>query len=471
MFFDNYNNGQATPAQANTFGQSTAPQAPTFRPQPAPVEEPKVEIKAVNYDDCSFIEGWDEFQDEEGSRNVNIKVIGVGGGGNNAVNRMKLNGEKNATLVVVNTDLPVIRSSPADKKILIGRNTTRGRGAGANPEKGKSAAEESLDIIKNNLDRVQMVFITAGMGGGTGTGASPIIARAAKEMDILTVAVVTKPFEFEGPTRMAVAEDGINQLRQYADAVIVVPNQRLLTTNFSNKPIQLKEAFKAVDEILMRAVQSICSLINDESYINLDFADVTTILKNSGDAHIGVGIASGENKAMNAAEMAINSPLLETSIDNADGMIISVTADENVAINEISEAIDSIQKKAASNVRVIWGLKFDPNMGDSIEITVIATRSGNLRETDFIPNVIDEPIATQAPISQPLNTAYQQTQSAPQQTNAFRPVSTFNPVPQAEQIPVKPQQPKNIDYKFLNENEFKFIQSVANNSANYRDKK
>ncbi len=402
MYFDFNSNGQAgTPVQSpaptaqSPFAPKVAPFAPSVSNKPAasvnttPVQTPTPAAqeaaapapKLTPIHDDSFIEGWDDdFEEGASKQAVNIKVFGVGGGGNNAVNRMYLNGENNAGFVVINTDIPILRSSPVPTKLGIGRTTTRGHGAGANPEVGKAAAEESIDLIRAKLDNVDMLYITAGMGGGTGTGASPVIARVAKEMGILTVAVVTKPFSFEGSARMAVAEDGIAKLRQFVDAVIVVPNEKLNT--ISNKPLGLKEAFKAADEILIKGVQSICSLINDESYINLDFADVTTILRNSGEAHIGIGVASGENKAMLAAEQAINSPLLETSINDADGMIISVTADENVAINEISEAINSINEKAAKNVRIIWGLKFDPNMGDKIEITVIATRSGTIQERE-----------------------------------------------------------------------------------------
>ncbi len=496
MFLDNYNNnGQNSSASSQAGGYNTPstgyrqpaaapaqPAAPKYPNHPAAADvDPQLAARAAREeDDDDYIEGWDDFPDEECSQKVNIKVFGVGGGGNNAVNRMKLNGEKNADLVVVNTDIPVLRSSPVKAKIAIGKKTTRGHGAGANPESGKLAAEESIELIKKKLEGVDMLYITAGMGGGTGTGASPVIAKAAKEMNILTVAVVTKPFEFEGGARMAVAEDGINKLRQYVDAVIVVPNEKL--NAISSKPLGIAEAFKAADEILIKGVQSICSLINDESYINLDFADVTTILKNSGDAHIGIGIASGENKAMLAAEQAINSPLLETSIKEADGMIISVIADENVVVNEISEAIKNIQKDAARNVRIIWGLKFDPNMGDNIEITVIATRSGGLRDADaYAQNAEEEPA-----MSAPSNPAasiptYQQTMQPqanipPQAAYAPRPqpqppVNTPNMphVPVNEPVTVRPQAPKPLDYKFLNENEFKFIQSVANST--HSDKK
>lgn len=361
------NNEVTTPAVQNNTEQVSAAYQPSNTVNTAPVR------------DSGFIEGWDDDDDLDAvSQRVNIKVFGVGGGGNNAVNRMYANGEKSATLVAVNTDIRVLRASPIESKIAIGKHTTRGHGAGANPESGRKAAEESIEYIKRNLEGVDMLYITAGMGGGTGTGASPVIAKVAKEMGILTVAVVTKPFECEGESRMATAEDGIEKLRDCVDALIVVPNERLNT--ISGKELQISEAFEAADEILIKGVQSICRLINEDSYINLDFADLTTILKNSGDAHIGVGIASGDNKAMLAAEQAISSPLLETSIKDADGMIISIISSEKVALSAITEATNKIRKEAAPNVNLILGLKFDANMGDNIEITVIATKSGGLRD-------------------------------------------------------------------------------------------
>ncbi len=464
MFFDNYGNnsqsnaytpfGTGTPAVPTAPAQQARPDynqnvAPQNVPAPAPAEEEDI------------IEGWDDNLDEFAQR-INIKVFGVGGGGNNAVNRMYLSGDKSADMVVVNTDIPVLRSSPVKQKIAIGKLTTRGHGAGANPESGRRAAEESIDLIKKKLEGVDMLYITAGMGGGTGTGASPVIAKAAKEMDILTIAVVTKPFEFEGEARMATAEDGINQLRQNVDAVIVVPNERL--NALSDKPLPVSEAFKAADDILIKGVQSICSLINDESYINLDFADVTTILKNSGDAHIGVGIASGDNKAMLAAEHAINSPLLETSIKEADGMIISIIADENVALSEITAATNSIRKEAAKDVKIIWGLKFDPSIGDKIEITVIATKSGGLRDCpvntvaeDETTEIEEAPVENVAPVDAPAAPAAPTAQAAP----APAPQQTVRPTPAP--VTVKPQEPKAAvrPDSLLSDLEFKFIQSVA----------
>jgi len=496
MFFDNYNNGQSNTFASKSGSFSTPStgfqqpaQSATFNSTKAPASEPDTSVNdtvvETNDEDIDgYIDGWDD--DDLYAQKVNIKVFGVGGGGNNAVNRMFLSGDKSAEMVVVNTDIAVLRTSPVKAKVAIGKNTTRGHGAGANPEAGKRAAEESIDLIKKKLENVDMLYITAGMGGGTGTGASPIIAKVAKDMGILTVAVVTKPFSFEGDVRMAAAEDGIEKLRQNVDAVIVVPNERLLS--LSNKPLEIKEAFRAADEILIKGVQSICRLINDESYINLDFADVTTILRNSGEAHIGVGIASGENKAMLAAEQAINSPLLETSIKEADGMIISIVSSENMTLSEINEATQMIKNEAAKSVKIIWGLKFDPDMGDNIEITVIATRNGGLKDfviggdndTELIPNVAPiqditanlntTPVATQPIIPQPVQQPVVQQPVAPQPIMQ-QPVVQQPVVPQPVQQPVM-QSPKiqtkapgqmksRSDSPFLTNNDFVFIQSIA----------
>ncbi len=308
----------------------------------------------------------------EGDGNiVNIKVFGVGGGGNNAVNRMAEVGVGGATLVAVNTDIPVLRRSKANEIIVIGENTTKGRGAGANPEIGREAAEESRELIRSSLEGVDMLYITAGMGGGTGTGAAPVIAQIAKELQILTVAVVTRPFAFEGQQRAAVAEDGIERLKQYADAVIVVSNEKL--REISTAPISFKNAFAEADNVLISSVKSICELISTESYVNLDFADVTTILKNSGDAHIGIGLASGPDKAKVAAEHAIFSPLLDSSINSAAGIIISIKADENVQLEEIAETTTTITAQLP-DAKIIWGIDFDAALEDSIQIVVVATK-------------------------------------------------------------------------------------------------
>lgn len=311
---------------------------------------------------------------------VKIKVFGVGGGGNNAINRMAETGIRGATLVAVNTDIPVLRRSRADEIIAIGENTTKGRGAGANPEIGREAAEESAELIRASLAGVDMLYITAGMGGGTGTGAAPVIARIARDMNILTVAVVTRPFAFEGVQRSAVAEDGIERLKQFVDALIVVSNEKL--REISKTPITFKNAFAEADNVLISSVKSICELISTESYVNLDFADVTAILKESGDAHIGIGTASGTGKAEIAAKQAISSPLLDSSITSAEGIIISIKADENVQLDEVY-ATSAMITEQIPGAKIIWGIDFDPELDDSIQIVVIATKAAACAKSRF----------------------------------------------------------------------------------------
>lgn len=466
MYTDNLNNAQnafATPNSGFATPSTNAFQIPFPAQTSAPVAqpEPTAQAEPVKRPE-GFIEGWDDFEDNDLSQNtVQIKVFGVGGGGNNAVNRMFLSGEKSAELVVVNTDIPVLRSSPVSNKIAIGRLTTRGHGAGANPETGKKAAEESIDLIKNQLLNVDMLYITAGMGGGTGTGASPIVAKIAKDLGILTIGVVTKPFNFEGAARMAAAEDGINKLRQNCDAVIVVPNEKLLSLSGS-KSLGMRDAFTAADEILIKGVQSICRLINEESYINLDFADVSAILRNSGDAHIGVGIATGEDKVKLAAQQAINSPLLETTIKEADGIIISTISNENIPINEINEAIQLIVKEAAPNAKIIWGLKFDTKLEDSIEITVIATKSGGMRDLSAAP-VIDEELSQAVPEATPFSPHIESVTAEPvAQKQPVFPEQTATPVPDA--IPVETQEqapPSRVNNTFFTENDYNFLKEIA----------
>ena len=302
---------------------------------------------------------------------VNIKVIGVGGGGNNAVNRMIESNVKGVSYIAVNTDQPVLDKSKANLKIAIGEKTTRGQGAGADPEVGMRAAEESIQALTDALKGVEMVFITAGMGGGTGTGAAPVIAKLAKEMGILTIGIVTKPFSFEGRQRMALAEGGIANLREYVDSLIVVPNERL--KQVSDTPITMRNAFEVADNVLLRGVQSISELINESGYINLDFADVTSVMKNAGYAHMSMGSASGPNKAKEAAMQAICSPLLETSIDGAKGIIVNITAPDDIGLEEIDVASSLIAEKVDPEAKYIWGVSFDNRLEDRMNITVIAT--------------------------------------------------------------------------------------------------
>ncbi len=302
---------------------------------------------------------------------VNIKVIGVGGGGNNAVNRMISANIRGVEFIAVNTDSQVLQTSCATQKLVIGDKITRGKGAGANPEIGKRAAEESIDEIRAKLSGADMLFVTAGMGGGTGTGAAPVIARIAKEMDILTIGIVTKPFAFEGKKRAMQAEQGIAELAKYVDSLIVIPNERLKKVEEAN--ITLANAFEIADDVLRRGVQSVSELINVPGFVNLDFADVTTIMKDAGYAHMGVGSAKGENKAEHAATIAISSPLLETDIEGATGVLISITASENITLDEVEQASNMIYEQAHPDATIIWGASFNPELQDEIRVTIIAT--------------------------------------------------------------------------------------------------
>ncbi|MBQ8004727.1 MAG: cell division protein FtsZ [Clostridia bacterium] len=309
--------------------------------------------------------------DETYDSGVCIKVIGVGGGGNNAVNRMISANIRGVEFIAINTDRQVLKNSSAPNQIVIGEKITKGHGAGANPEIGARAAEENLDDIKGALQGADMVFITTGMGGGTGTGAAPIVARAAREMDILTVGIVTKPFAFEGKKRMEAAELGIANLSEFVDALVVIPNERL--KQVSDTRITLFNAFEIADDVLRRGVQSISELINVPGFINLDFADVTSIMSNAGYAHMGVGAASGKDKAELAAKAAISSPLLETSIEGAKGILISITASPDVGLEDVDLASSMISSEANPDATVIWGVAFDEELEDEMKITIIAT--------------------------------------------------------------------------------------------------
>ena len=302
---------------------------------------------------------------------VNIKVIGVGGGGNNVVNRMVRSGTKGVDFVAVNTDKQALNVSSANYKIQIGEKLTHGQGAGSDPEVGRKSAEESRNQIAKALEDTDMVFITAGMGGGTGTGGAPIVAEIAKEMDILTVAVVTKPFGFEGRRRMQQAEAGIAELKDKVDSLVIIPNERL--KHATDQKITFANAFEIADDVLRQAVQSISDLIRDTGFINLDFADVTAIMKNAGMAHMGVGRAAGKGKAEEAAKMAISSPLLETSIEGAKGVLINVTGSMDIGLEEVEQAASLVQQAVHPDALTIFGATFDETLDDEIRVTVIAT--------------------------------------------------------------------------------------------------
>jgi cell division protein FtsZ len=304
-----------------------------------------------------------------------IKVIGVGGGGNNAVNRMIESNLKGVQFIAVNTDKQALYTSKAEYKIQIGEKLTRGLGAGANPEVGKKAAEESRDDIYQALQGADMVFITAGMGGGTGTGAAPIVAEIAKDMGILTVGVVTKPFMFEGKRRMLHAEKGIEELKTKVDTLVTIPNDRLLQV--VEKKTSMMDAFKIADDVLKQGVQGISDLIAIPGLVNLDFADVKTIMYEQGLAHMGTGKANGENRATEAAKLAIQSPLLETSINGAKGVLLNITGGSNLGLFEVNEAAEIVSQAADPDANIIFGAVIDESLKDELRITVIATGFNN----------------------------------------------------------------------------------------------
>jgi len=301
---------------------------------------------------------------------VNIKVIGVGGGGGNAVNCMVDSGVNNIEYIAINTDAKALNKSRATTRIPIGAKLTKGRGAGNKPEIGQRSAEENRDEIETHLKGADMIFITAGMGGGTGTGAAPVVANIAKEMDILTVAVVTKPFLFEREQKMAQAERGIAELRKYVDSLIVIPNERLLVGQ--DKPLTMMQSFALSDEVLKTGVKSISDLIVEEGYINLDFADVSTIMKDAGYAHMAIGHGTGKDKARDAANAVISSPLLETSISGAKRLLINIAMSEDILSSDVDAATKMITDTAADGVEFIFGTAFKEDMQDEMTITVIA---------------------------------------------------------------------------------------------------
>ncbi len=353
---------------------------------------------------------------------VNIKVIGVGGGGNNVVNRMVRTGTKGVEFIAVNTDKQALSISAATQKIQIGEKLTNGQGAGSDPEVGRKSAEENRTQISKALEEADMVFITAGMGGGTGTGAAPIVADIAKELGVLTVGVVTKPFRFEGMRRMKQAEGGIAELRNKVDSLVIIPNERLKLA--TDQKITMVNAFEIADDVLQQAVQSISDLIKNTGFINLDFADVSAVMKDAGRAHMGVGRAAGKNKAEEAAKMAISSPLLETSINGAKGVLINVTGSMDIGLEEVETAANLVQEAAHPEANIIFGAAFDESLEDEIRVTVIATG-------------FDESATASAPAAAPAAQAEAAPQAAAQPT-AQAPAQEEAPAPvaQPEKAPV-----------------------------------
>ncbi|MBM3222307.1 MAG: cell division protein FtsZ [Candidatus Tectomicrobia bacterium] len=330
-----------------------------------------------------------QFTDDDGiEKGAYIKVIGVGGGGGNAVNTMIASGLQGVEFITANTDLQALEVAQTDIRLQLGTNLTRGLGAGANPEIGRKAAQEDREAIMKALEGADMVFITAGMGGGTGTGAAPVIASMAREKNILTVAVVTKPFTFEGRQRMKQAEAGIHELRDHVDTLIVIPNQRLLEVVDKRTP--LREAFRVADDVLRQAVQSISDLILVPGLVNLDFADVRTIMSSQGKAIMGTGLAQGESRAVVAAQRAIESPLLEASVHGAQGVLINITGGGDMSLYEVHEASSAVQLAAHPEAQIIFGAVIDEAMGDAIRVTVIAT--------GFADAALEEPLKNVPPL-------------------------------------------------------------------------
>lgn len=376
-----------------------------------------------------------------------IKVIGVGGGGSNAVNRMISLGLEGVEFIAVNTDAQALLTSQAPRRIRIGEKLTRGLGAGARPEVGEKAAQESREEIIKALDKSDMVFITAGMGGGTGTGAAPVIAACAREIGALTVGVVTRPFTFEGPKRKRNADMGIDNLRRCVDTIITIPNDRLLQV--VDKKMPVTKAFSIADDVLRQSVQGISYLITMPGVVNLDFADVQTIMSNSGSALIGIGEASGEKAPVNAAKAAIDSPLLETSIQGARSVLINIMgSEEALTMLEVNEASVTIQEAADGDAEIMWGMSIDETLGDTVRVTIIATRFDGESEVFNAPIISANHRQTQTPVQpQPIR-SFAPPNFQPPQFGGFNPVQQppvqNQPPKQNKNSTPQPQEPKNI---------------------------
>lgn len=329
---------------------------------------------------------------------VKIKVLGVGGGGSNAVNRMIDANVSSAEFVAINTDEQALKISKAEKRLQIGARLTGGKGAGAVPEVGRKAAEESKSSLTEILKGSDMVFITAGMGGGTGTGAAPVIAQIAKELGILTVGIVTKPFLFEGKTRMKNAEMGIAELRKYVDTIVIIPNERLLT--ILPEKTTLVDAFRYADDVLRQGIQGISDLIVFPGMINLDFADIETIMKNRGVAHMGIGRGKGDNKTLEAVRQAVASPLIETTIEGATGVVLNIKGGNDITLREVTEAANMVREVIDPNCNLIFGSSIDPDMRDEVEITIIATGFKAPEEGEESEKTEEEPKVEEKPKDQ-----------------------------------------------------------------------
>ena len=382
-----------------------------------------------------------DFKAETGPENVvTIKVVGIGGAGNNVVNRMVKDGTQGVEFIAINTDRQALSVSNADQKIQIGEKITRGQGAGSDPEIGKRAAEESRNAISEALEGTDMVFITAGMGGGTGTGAAPTVADIARDAGTLTVGVVTKPFKFEGKRRMDQANAGIQELLGRVDSLLIIPNDRLKYA--TDQKVTLANAFEIADDVLRQAVTSISDLIKNTGFINLDFADVTCIMKDAGYAHMGVGRAAGKGRAEEAARLAVASPLMETSIEGARGVLINITGSSDMGLEDVEAAADLVQEAAHPDANIIFGASFDESMQDEIRVTVIAT--------GFDQGPVKKAAATAAPAAAPaVEVEAAPAPVAPQGPSVppvFQPASGMKPVipgaaPAAPVAPAKVEEP------------------------------
>ena len=384
-----------------------------------------------------------------------IKVVGVGGGGVNALNRMIESGLRGVEFVAINTDAQALLMSEAHVKLDIGRELTRGLGAGADPEVGKRAAEDHEDEIEAALRGADMIFVTAGEGGGTGTGAAPIVARVAKRVGALTVGVVTKPFGFEGKRRMQQAEVGIEAIRAEVDTLIVVPNQRLL--EIANKTVSVVDAFKTADDVLRAGVQGITDLITTPGLINLDFADVKSVMQGAGSALMGIGTAKGEDRAVRAAEMAVSSPLLESSIDGAHGVLLLVQGASDLGLHEIDEAARLVQEAVSPEANIIYGTTIDDTLGDEVRITVIAAGfDGGMPKARKAPRTVFAEVQEAKPLSEPVNTDLVEAAEPnaffdiPQIEDEPKPYPSFANVESIEldESPVLPRRPQTADGTF-----------------------
>jgi len=352
--------------------------------------------------------------DSLSEQKANLKVVGVGGAGGNAVNRMITSGMQGVDFIAINTDAQDLENNPAEHKIQIGKNLTKGLGAGANSNVGKNAAEADSEVIYNLLEGADMAFITGGMGGGTGTGAAPMVAQISRELGILTVGIVTLPFKFEGPKRYNRALEGIAEMKKSCDTLIAIPNQKLLSV--VDKSTTLPEAFQMADGILHQAAKGISDLINVHGMINLDFADVETIMKNMGEAIMGTGIAQGEERAALAAQQAISSPLLDNaSIAGAQGVLVNITGGDNITLHEIDEATSIILEEAGESANIIVGAVIDPNMKDDIQVTVISTGFNTMSTGAEASNIVEKSVPTRQLLDQVNEPLHSQKENSPEE--------------------------------------------------------